>query len=691
MLDWLRRRQIPIAAGVVATAALLAADLLLPKDWHDGVRNAAFDLVLAADQRVRPVSADRVTPQIVVVDIDRRSLEAIGPWPWPRATMALLIDAIAAAKPSIAAIDILFAAHDSRSSTAPVDRRAEGDKLLAQAIGRVPIVLGFVLDPKGVGAVPHVPIAVRGAVPLDDLWGADGADVPPADLVGKARGIGTLSLPADRDGVVRDAPLLVAVGRYLLPGLALEVVRIARGASVYLLQAPPLVLTAGDLKIPITPDGLLRLRPVTSERRAARTIAAVDVLQHRVAGDRLAGALVLLGGSAPELGGLRETVTDPLTPSVQIQADAVEQIMAGRFPRPVAWSNVTQPLLLLGLALLALMTSVALPPLLGATAVVAVVCLAWVAAIASSLLTDRLVDPLSPSLAAAAVFVIASVTSFAVTHRREALIRRRFEQRLAPAVVRRIIEQPGLIKLGAERREVTALFTDIEGFTAMTHRADPSAMVAALDVYFENVGAMIVAHGGMVDKMVGDAVHAIFNAPLDLDDHPGHAMACAIEIRAWTESYRATAAAAALGLGRTRIGIETGEALVGDVGLRSKLDYTAYGDAMNSAARFEAANKTLGSAICIGPAAAARCDAAALRPLGTISVAGREETAAVSEPWPLDASPQWRAQYLAAFELASSSPAQAAELFERLAEELPGDAVVRVIVQKLRAKGSVHA
>jgi adenylate cyclase len=187
-------------------------------------------------------------------------------------------------------------------------------------------------------------------------------------------------------------------------------------------------------------------------------------------------------------------------------------------------------------------------------------------------LTDRLIDPLTPSFAAAVVFVVAVVTSFAVTHRREVLVRRRFEQHLAPAVVQRIIEQPNLLKLGGESREVTALFTDVEGFTAMTHRAGPEQLVAALDSYFEGVAAIIVEHGGMIDKIVGDAVHALFNAPLDLADHPRRAVECAVAIRSWADSYRALAAPAAIEFGRTRIGIETGRAIVGDVGLRSKLD-----------------------------------------------------------------------------------------------------------------------
>jgi adenylate cyclase len=309
----------------------------------------------------------------------------------------------------------------------------------------------------------------------------------------------------------------------------------------------------------------------------------------------------------------------------------------------------------------------------------------WAAALSLSGLADRLLDPLTPSLAAALAFAVTSGTSYSMTRRREAVVHRRLEQHLAPAVVRRIIAQPGLLKLGGERREVTSLFTDIEGFTALTHRAGPADLVAVLDQYFEGIAGIVIAHGGMVDKIVGDAVHALFNAPLDLADHPRRALDCAIALHAWTEDFRRGGPAAALQLGRTRISIETGPAVVGDVGIRSKLDYTAYGDVVNMAARLEALNKDLGSAICVGPAAAARCDAALLRPLGTVAVRGRDESVAVFEPWPQDASPAWRAAYATACAMLERDPAAAVALFEKLVVDRPADPVPRRIIERLRA------
>jgi len=190
--------------------------------------------------------------------------------------------------------------------------------------------------------------------------------------------------------------------------------------------------------------------------------------------------------------------------------------------------------------------------------------------------------------------------------------------------------------------------------------------------------------GGMVDKIVGDAVHALFNAPIDLDNHPQRAVECAIEIRDWTEHYRSRADARRIDFGRTRIGIETGIAIVGDIGIRSKLDYTAHGDAINSAARLEGLNKEFGSSICIGSVAASRCDALLLRPLGSTALRGLEAPIAIFEPWPAGTTPQWRERYLWANTVMQSDPAGAAPIFAALAAECPSDPVSRLFAERLR-------
>src|SRR6266436_380595 len=155
-----------------------------------------------------------------------------------------------------------------------------------------------------------------------------------------------------------------------------------------------------------------------------------------------------------------------------------------------------------------------------------------------SLPSDGLAAPPLSMIIETAAFVVATMISFVATRRREAFVRSRFEQHLAPAVVRRILERPGMLKLSGERREVTALFTDVEGFTAMTRHVDPAILVNTLDNYFEGMATIIIAHGGMIDKIVGDAVHALFNAPNDLADHPRKAVECAVALRSWSEAFR---------------------------------------------------------------------------------------------------------------------------------------------------------
>jgi len=690
----------PLLAGLAALVALGAAAALMPSGWRETLRENGLDRVLLLDGLLRRADEVRPQPAVVIVDIDRRSLERLGAWPLPRAVIARLVEAIAAAKPRVIVIDVLFADADTRSPAGLARRLGEmtgrrdlaelapclpdGDRLMAAAMKQAPVVLGFVLDPLAADAVPHVPVLMRGGPSLSGIWAAPGATGPVKLIAEAAAGIGALALPGDADGVVRRTPLFVSVGGELRPGLALEGVRAAGSGTAYLLASEPALVRTADVELPLPGDALLRLVPAGVGARAHRKVTALDLLDGRLAPDLLSGAIVLVGSSAPEAGGLRQSVNGPLTPSVDIQAGAVAQLLQGRVPRVVpAAADIA---LIAGLGLAAIALGSLLSPLVGVALTIVLIAAAWAGSALLSLCSDRLLDPLAPSLAAVAVFGVSALSSYASTRRREALVRRRFEQHLAPAVVRRIVEQPHLLKLGGERRELTALFTDIEDFTAMTHSADPARLVALMDEYVEGLSAIMIRHGAMVDKIVGDAVHGLFNAPLDLDRHAVHAADCAVEIRDWTAAFRLRSPAVDLGLGRTRIGIETGEAIVGDVGLYAKLDYTAYGDVVNTAARLEAANKELGSAICIGPVAAARLEACTLRPLGTIVVRGREDRLAVFEPWPADLGAELRARYLAAHALIAAQPARAVELFDALAREHPADPVPATLARRLRAE-----
>jgi adenylate cyclase len=631
MID--RRFRAPVIAGTLATLATLVALALTPERLRTSLRETGFDWLLAGGPaRAAPAGANPV----VVIDIDRESLAAIGPWPWPRGEMHRLASAVLGAGAAAVVFDVVFAGTDQRSPGSVVRRLADetgnpglreiaamlpdGDRAFAEALSGGPVVLAYVLDPRGTALPRTAPVLTRDAPRADGLWSAPGAQAPLPELAAAAAGLGVASLQGDADGVVRRVPLLVRAGAGIAPGLAAEAVRVAAEASGHLVSGPGLRLATGDAGVNLESSGMLRLLPPAVMATPHR-ISAASLLGTSADTATLKGAIVFVGASAPELGGLRPSLLGPLTPGVSLQAHAAMQMLAGVSPRRIQGAAALEAAGALLAALIAVWLALTLRPL---PALVAATALCTGVAAVSLLLAggDVLLDPAPPLLAGTAAFLASSLAAYAATRRREALLRRRFEQHLAPGVVERIAADPESLRLKGERRRITALFTDIEGFSATAASVSPEELISALDSYFEGVASIIVSHGGMVDKFVGDAVHAFFNMPLDLEGHTNRAIVCAQEIICWTEAQRGHGLAARIGLGRTRIGIETGDAVAGDVGLATKLDYTAHGAAVNTAARLEALNKELGTAICIGPGAAADCTGAALRSLGRVEVRG---------------------------------------------------------------------
>ncbi|MFG1348889.1 CHASE2 domain-containing protein [Xanthobacter autotrophicus] len=633
-------RSFAVRSGAVALLCVFTAFSLDAWGLRERLRETALDAILRA---APPLAAAPLT----VIDIDSATLARHGAWPWSRSQMARLVEKIAAAGPSMIVIDMLFAGPDRLSPAAVARALAEetgrtdiaalaptlpdGDAALAAALALRPAALGAVLENVATpDFVPVTPVLVEGPGRLANPWHAAGAAGPPPTLRTVAQGLGLVAIASDTDGVVRRVPLIAIAGDAVLPGLAVEAVRLHDGASALIVADGALL--AGMHSAPLGADGRLRLRASAPETWLARTVPAYRLLDGVPVAEALDGRIALLGSSAVEVGALRRTAAADAAPTLQIQADAVTTLFSGAIPYRPDMLEAVENAGALALGVLALAAVLLAAPLV-ASALGGLLFLAWgsgAALLAHG--TNLMLDPVGPPLVGAVALGVGLVAGFAETERRERHLRRRFEQHLAPAVVARIAATPGALKLGGEVREITALFTDVEGFTAMTERAAPDALVKALDRYFDTLTEIVFAHGGMCDKIVGDAVHAFFNMPLDLDDHAGKALACARAIRAASERLRTEPAFAALGFGRTRIGLETGRAIVGDVGGRRKLDYTAHGMAINTAARLEAANKDLGTSICVGPGTAARLPAGAVRPVAAIAVRGVSGTVQVYAP-----------------------------------------------------------
>lgn len=688
--------RLPLLAGALAAAVTIMLAALLPQAWREIAVAQAEDAMMRVAALFHAEPAPK--PDVVVVDIDQATLQQIGAWPWPRERLAGLVARITAAKPAALALDMLLADADPRSPVAELKRRGvilepdtlaaltraapDGDAMLAGVLAEVPGILGLVLDPGQAGHAPAAQVLLRGAGALRPLWRGAGVIGPHRPLMQAASGLGIIALPGDADGVIRRLPLFITAGGAPYPGLALEILRVWQDASAFVVQGPPAAFLVGDRQLALPEDALLRLVPGRFDGPAIRHVSARDILSgtSTIPPD----ALVLIGGSAPALGGLRIAQDDALVPAVTIQARALAQVLAGIVPRAPPQAGAMQAGLLLLAPGLAIWAALALGPVHGLLALVGGLAGLLLASAGLFLGGHWLLAPLLPAVAAVAAFGGTSIVSFVETRRREARIRLRFEQHLAPQVVSMIVADPGLLKLRGEKREITALFTDVEDFTAMTERAEPEALVSVLDDYFEGMAEILVRHGGMIDKIVGDAIHAFFNAPLDLADHPAKAVACAVDMARWSDAFRKRPAARAIGFGRTRIGIETGPAVIGDVGIRSKLDYTAHGAVVNSAARLEAANKIFASTICLGPRISGQLPPEALRPLGEVQLRGFSTASRVFEPWPEAAPAAWRQRYLDATALAERDPPAAATLFEELAEQSAGDDVCRRRADRLR-------
>jgi adenylate cyclase len=605
-------------AGALSLIAAILVMLGDPGKAISTLRENVFDRMLA----LFPREASNDPP--VIVDIDRQTLANFGAWPWPRDRLALLVGRIADAGPKALAIDILLPDRGSDAEDVP----------LARAIARVPTVLGTVLDPEhGSDDVPETPVLLSGEVELPYLLAAPGAILPAPALAAHAQGLGVLSLPAPEGEPVRAVALLTLAANKFIAGLPVEAVKLAAGSATLIAGTNPQMLRIGEHRLRLAADGLMRLHFGKNADRRHVTLRAEELLAGTADPARLKGRLVFLGSSAPEAGGLRLTPVDPFMPSVDIAAQAAEQIIQGHVPYRAMAMNGAEAAAGAVLGLLAVMLVIFTAPLtaIGGTLLLLA---GWIA-LAAYLTVGRLwlTDPALPALVALVAFQGAGLAHFAFVYRQRLAIERRFALHLAPEVVRRIADNPDELKLAGESRIVTAMITDIEGFTALTERLGPEAIVALLDRYFDMVAGIIVAHGGMIDKMVGDAVHGLFNAPVALPDHAKKAVLCATAIVTATEKFRREAECARAGLGRTRIGVETGLAVLGEVGLGTKRDYTAYGRVVNVASRLQAANKIFGSSIATGPGtAAALAGEIPLRPLGRTKLAGLEDEIEIFEP-----------------------------------------------------------
>ena len=674
------------------------------------VENLRFQ-VFDAYQRLSPRPPASIP--VVIVDIDDESLRRIGQWPWPRTLVADLIRALREAGVAIIGLDLILSEPDRTSPENAIAlwgapealgrlreaarRLPEHDAVLADAVRHATVVTGFALsgDPSGVRTPRPYAIAVAGPHPAPVLPGFAGAVTNLPRIDSGASGAGALNFLPEVDGVLRRVPLLLRLGEDIHPSFSLEMFRVLLEAKRYEIRtegagiegAPPAIeeVAVGGVVIPTDNTGRMWLHYARSQTR--RSVAAWQVLTGEIADGVFRGHAAIVGTSAVGLKDLRATPLDLAAPGVTVHATALEQMLLGHFLERPAWVEPVELIYMffLGLALILLLRRLKAIgcALLAASTVTAALGLSWYAYIEHRLL----VDPVLPSLVALLLYMTGSLINFVHSEAERRRIRSAFGQYLAPAVVQQLVDHPDKLQLGGERRQVTFLFTDLAGFTSLAEGLDPEALVHLLNAYLDGTCRIVLEHGGTIDKIVGDALHVMFNAPGNQPDHAERALSCALELDEFCCRFARDQRTLGVDLGDTRIGINTGETVVGNFGGAMRFDYTAHGDAINTAARLESVNKHFDTRICVSETTRNRCARPHhYRPIGQLVLKGKSESLRAYEL--LSAARATEpdvAEYEKAYRLIETDNPCAPVAISELAERYPYDGLIAFYAIRLVA------
>jgi adenylate cyclase len=657
----------PRAPVIVAFLVLLNALFLR---GFDPPQLAQFrDFCFDQFQRLKPRAVEEDLP-VRIIDIDEASLAEYGQWPWPRTRLAELTRKLAAEGVAVIAFDAVFAERDRSSlrvlaKSLPeevqnsdmrrmMEALPDNDEQFGEAIADAPVVTGFAFDANGAKSPPRRMYGMAHNSGELDMKAVDDLIIQfiPRQL-GAVRTIGVLESAAKGNGSVttevegarvRRVPVLFRLQGQkpedLFTSLAAESVRVAQGASTYIvrwsgaqgLESFGARTGVGGIrvgKVDIDTDAEGRVTLYDSGHMDSRFISAKDVLGDKVPKDKLDGTIVFVGTSAVGLKDLRNTPTQDSVPGVEVHAQIVEQMLTHTFLERPDYANGAEFLYLATIGLI----FVLLLPRLSARSM-AVVALVFVG---SGLVVPWLAfshfrllfDPIYPPVTLATIYVSGSALAFMRTERDRAEIRNAFGLYLSPEVADQVARDPEKLKLGGEMREISVMFTDVRGFTRISEQFDPEGLTRFMNRFLTPMTDLILGHRGTIDKYMGDAIMAFWNAPLDIPDHAIKGCTTALAMQARLKELNVEWEAEAQAEGRKHIpvnigvGLNTGLANVGNFGSSQRLTYSCLGDEVNLASRLEGQCKTYTVGIIIGEKTRTEAAAMAALELDLIMVKGK--------------------------------------------------------------------
>jgi adenylate cyclase len=608
-----------------------------------------------------------------IIDIDDETLEKTGQWPWPRVRVAELIVKLANAGASVIAFDIVFAEADRTSpkqilplwatlnegeGLKPVldqlmEQVMDHDAALAEVIAQVPVVAGYTLTKEQGGRRPATKwgIVVNGDDPKRFLETYQGAQVNLASIEQAAMGNGSFAIEPEADNIVRKVPLVMRWGDQIYPSLAAEALRLAqrnaqgKPATTYVIRTSNAQKAqAFGAQTGVERVRIGRLEAATDEKarlwlhftQAAvpeRTIPVWKVMEDKADPKLLEDAIVFIGTSAAGLKDIRATPVSAGAPGVEMHALATEQVLLQHFLQRPDFAFGAEVIFTVGLGLLLVL----LIPKLGAlwVALLAFGSIGTAVAGSTYLFVEQrmLLDPVMPSIMVLAVYLTGSLLSYIKTEGQRRYVRDAMGQYLSPEYVKLIEKNPELLKLGGETRNMTVLFSDVRGFTTISEqfKGNPQGLIVLMNRFLTPLSDVIMERGGCIDKYMGDAIMAFWNAPLPVPDHAHKACETALvmleEIGRVNIALKQEAEAEnrpfyALNIG---VGLNTGDVVVGNMGSTKKYGYTVMGDAVNLASRLEGQSKSYHVGTVMGEETYKQAAGYAMLELDLIAVKGKME------------------------------------------------------------------
>jgi len=579
--------------GVISTAFFLVLNLLAPQFIEERVESLLVDFRF----QLRNLMSPPAVPQnIVIIEVDEKSLEKYGRWPWSRVRQAKLIERIVQAGPKVLAVDIFYPERESKKADAALAKtlgKARGTIVLAAgfdvAAGKAVEPPDFLLD----SALTNIKDQSR----LGQAVVVNKAKMSIASLSSQAM-LGHVYSPAELDGKLRWECLYIKYGDDIYPSFSLVAAAQALGKTtaditVYAGRG----VQVGDTYIPIEPAGRMRVDYLGKDR-TLRYISAADMLSGAYQPSDLKDKVVFLGTSAISTYDFVVTPFSARMPGVEKNATVVENILNKRFLKSIPVSVVSLAVLITGLVLAFLLPQMrALHGLILSSALMA----------AGLGLNQYLfayqgyyANLFYPFTNMAVISIFAGSYKYLTEERKAKELRKMFSHYVSPKIVDELLKNPDLARLGGYRREITVLFSDVRGFTTFSEHRKPEEVVEHLNEYLHEMTDIIFKWDGTLDKFVGDEIMAFWGAPLEQPNHAELALKCALNMSDRLEELQAKWRAEGKEPLDNGIGLNTGDVLVGNIGSADKkMDYTIIGDHVNLGARVETLTRKYDSRVLI--------------------------------------------------------------------------------------------